>query len=302
MPTSQVQDVTSGLLEAIGLVQLSDADATQQAFILRAINAGIDEIATSAPVSWFGDDEAGDVLLAPTTGVAITVTANSKVFTSTPITTAKATMGGQSIVIDGDAASNRIVRLTGDTRGLLLPFGGSTGDTTATVYYDTLAMPDDFLKFKGAISIIGERGIDLVDSQALLGLPHVGAAARIGTPTRARMLTRLSNTGYRSSFLQFDSLPDSTKRIFYEYRRRPPSIATLSDDRNDLVPSGYVSSVLLPICRKHLAKMTSAIVISPQLIAEAVGDAGRILISACDADGYSGRSKMASAFGPTSNQ
>lgn len=292
MPDSQVQSVTKGLLEGLGLIAVSDADATQQRNILRALNNALNQIANFAPASWYRDDETGAVLPAPST-VTIAVTANSTTFTSAAITAGKATMGWQSILIDGDSFSNRIVRNQDGTLKLMMPFGGASGTTSATIYYDTVTMPSNFRRLKGSLRVVDGNTIVLTDSPVRMRSMN---APTVATPTYARLISRITDDGYQSSFLQMDALPPSLIRLFFEYNARPATVAALTDARNDLVPAGYEDSVLLAIAMKSLMSITPAIKIDPQAVMSNAKDATQILASITDAEGYVGRPKMMSAF------
>lgn len=292
MPDSQVQTVRNGLLEGLGLLAISDADATQQRNILRALNNALNQIANFAPASWYRDDESGAVLPAPS-AVSITVTANSTTFTSSDITASKATMGGQSILIDGDSFSNRIVRNQDGSLKLMMPFGGASGTTTATIYYDTVTMPSNFRQLKGSLRIVAGGSISLTDSPIRMRSMN---APTIATPTFARLISRVTDDGYQSSFLQMDALTPSLIRLFFEYNARPATVAALTDTRNDLVPAGYEDSVLLAIAMKSLMSITPAIKIDPQAVMSNASDAVKMLAAITDAEGYIARPKMQSAF------
>lgn len=247
------------MLGAIGLVDVTDADAVQQADITRALNAALDELAVFAPSKWYGADEHGDVLPAPS-NVSIATTQNVKTFTSSDITTGAATMMGQAIVIEGDGLTNRLVRTSASGKALLLPYGGSSGTKAAVIYYDTAQMPADFRSLKGLLRVIGGDAVRIVDNTQDMGNDPFSSVVT-GVPTVARMNVRTDANGYRSTFLRFNSLPTTAIRIHFEYYRRPASVATLSDDRNDLVPKEYIHSILIPICLQKLAGITSSIVI-----------------------------------------
>ena len=263
MPSSQVQTATAAMLEAIGLQDVNDADTSQQGVILRALNSAIDDLAIFAPAKWFGADEFAAVLASPSS-VSLDVTQNSKTFTSTDIDSGASNMMGQAIVISGDGITNRLVR-SGSTKLLLVPYGGSTGTRDATIYYDTASMPSDFKAFKGVLRIIGGDRINIVDNALDLGEDPFSSIP-VGTPTAARMSIRTDGSGYRSTFLRFNALPATAIRIHFEYYRRPASIATLNDDRNDLVPQHFVHSILSPVCIQRLAGITDAVVIDPAKI------------------------------------
>lgn len=258
MPSSQVQTATTAMLEAIGLLETTDADTSQQGVILRALNAAIDDLAIFAPAKWFGADEHAAVLSAPS-AVSMAVTQNLKTFTSTDIDNGAATMMGQAIVIAGDGITNRLVR-SGSTKTLLVPYGGSTATRDATIYYDTVPMPSDFKAFKGVLRIIGGDRLQIVDNALDLGEDPFSSIP-IGTPTAARMSIRTDANGYRSTYLRLNALPASAIRVHFEYYRRPASIATLSDDRNDLVPQHFIHSILVPVCIQRLAGITDAVVV-----------------------------------------
>lgn len=297
MPDSQVQTVVSGLLGACGLTDLSDADATQQLDIRRAINAGIDEIGAIPPMAWYGVNEYVGVLPAPVVIASIAVTQHSRAYTSAAITAGLATYGGQAILVGGDeSVINRIVRKVDATGEFLVPYGGSNGTVAGTIYSDTMAMPSDFFKVHGAISIIGGGPIKQVESQADMGSPYGLGHGPIGIPSRVRLVARTNAEKYRSFFMQFDALTSSATRVFFEYRRRPARIAALTDERYDLVPPNFEDSVLIPICIAKLASITSAVQVDPKFIAAGLSSASQILKQAADAQGHVEGPRIVSAF------
>jgi hypothetical protein len=281
----------------MGLTDLSDADATQQLDIRRAINSGIDEIGSQPPLAWYGTDEFVGILAAPATINSIDVTQNSKAYTSAEISAGLASYGGQAILIGGDEdVTNRIVRKTDATGELLIPYGSSSGTFGGTVYFDTLAMPSDFFKLNGDMSILGLGTVVQVDDQVGMGSPYGLGRQPVGSPSRARMIARVDASKYRSFFLKFDSLTSSALRVFFEYRKRPARIAELTDERYDLIPKDFEDSVLIPICIAKLASLSTAITIPPQFISDGLSSASGILKQAANAAGHANIPRIISAF------
>lgn len=293
MPSSQVQSATTAMLEAIGLLETTDADTSQQGVILRALNSAIDELALFAPAKWFGADEHAAALASPSS-VSIDVTQNSKSFTSTDIDSGAATMMGQAIVISGDGLTNRLVR-SGSSKILLVPYGGASATRDATIYYDTIAMPSDFKSFKGMLRIIGGNRVEIVDNAQDFGEDPFSNIP-VGIPTAARMNVRTDASGYRSAFLRFNALPASTIRVHFEYYRRPASIATLNDDRNDLVPQLYINSVLIPVCLNRLAGISDAVVIDQAKIDANYTSALSIMAQASDQEPFMQSVSLSNSF------
>lgn len=272
------------MLEAIGLIAVTDADESQQTKLTQALNAALDELSVFAPAKWYGADEASDVLPAPS-NVAITTTQNSKDFTSSDITTGAATMMGQAIVIEGDGITNRLVRTSATGKELLVPYLATGGSKSAVIYYDTIQMPSNFRSFKGVLRVVGGDFIRIVDNAQDMGSDPL-ASIVTGVPTTARMNVRTDTNGYRSTFLRFNALPTTAIRVHYEYYRRPASVATLNDDRNDLVPKDYIQSILIPICLQKLSSITDAVVIDQAKIFANRDAALAILSQAVDQEPY----------------
>lgn len=286
MPTTQVQDVRDSLLEAIGLQSINHADSGQQRLILRAINSGLESMSTNAPSDWWRSDEFSAIIRAPLSAAVAVENASTEV-TSTEITDEPWTRG-QAIIITGDAAPNRILADRDgdpDAFSLLLPYAGSTGTHGATIYNDAIPMPGDFLRFKSDLSLVGQCRLQLVDSRQSGFHGSLANSFTTGTPSTGRLIARPDASGAAAAFLRLDTLPTSQQRLYGEYWAKPRRVAALSDERNDLVPQGYLDSVFIPMCLSAMSTMTDAIVINPQALAGAAQQAGQILSSIGDAEG-----------------
>lgn len=286
MPSTQLQSVTSAVLEAAGLQEITDADASQRALILRAIKAGIQELASLAPASWWGADEFGGILPGPVSDT-VTVTSGSKDITGLD----SATYSGQIIKIDGDSDMANRVRTFQGSRQLLYPYGGTTGEKGATILFDTMELPADFRRFKGGLFILGGGPIQVITTDSI---QEGVRTPPTGTPSRARVLSREGSDGSRSPFLRFDALTPSSIRIGGEYYCRPQDPSTLDDERNDLCPEGYLESILIPFVMSSYGRLGGSI--DANATSESKSIAVRILDSLNDAEGYIPRPTASGIF------
>ncbi len=287
MPSTQLQSVTSAVLEAAGLQDITDADASQQALILRSIKAGLQELSSLAPASWWGADEFGGILLGPVSDT-VSVTAGSKAITGLD----SATYSGQVIKIDGDSDIANRIRTFQGTRQLLYPYNGTTGNQAAVISFDTMDLPADFRRFKGGLSILGGSPIQIVATDAI---QEGVKTPPTGTPSRARILSREDSGGTRVAFLRFDALTPTPIRVGGEYYCRPQDPSTLDDSRNDLCPGGYLESVLVPFVLASYGRLGGSI--DAQAAMESKRIAVAILDALNDAEGYIPRRTQSGIFG-----
>lgn len=260
MPDTQVQACRDACLEAMGLVDINDADTSQQALILRAINMAGENI-SNAPASKFHfSDEWSEAVRASST-FDVGVTLDSKALVSTSITD-NSWMKGQAILIGTDSALNRVVRSnSGGESGatLMMPYNGSTGTVSATVYNDLISLPDDFMRFKGDLTVVGRANLNIVDTRGAAGFSMADTRVSFGVPDTARIISRRIATGSFAPFIWLNALPNERMRIHCEYWRRVRPVTALTNERNDLVPMDFVNSILVPIVIGNLASISSSI-------------------------------------------
>lgn len=256
--TNHVLQVKRAFQDACGLSAITDADSGQQQTMLDALNAAIQQIASFAPLSWYGADEYADYIRAPQTITLTGLTTGSRAMTWASVSS-NAWSNGCALMLSGDPAINRLKR-TADSYELHLPYMGSSSSTTATIYQDVIEMPENFLKLKGDVVAIGNNVIQVVATSDQMGPgKEMGSPQFVGAPTLARLISRYNRSKARVPFLKLNSLPTSAARIAFEYHLRPLDVATWSDERFDLVPLQYVQSILIPISLSKLAELSSIV-------------------------------------------
>ena len=269
MPSpSQIDIAVTAALEAMGLVALGDVDESQRSVIERGLSQAIDEIATFAPASWWGDSRGGGIIPAPTTD-AIGITSGSTVITGVANSTIN-----QAVLIPGDQYPNRAWKVAGGF-SLTFPTLAATGTVTADVHSDTVELPPDFRAVRGDIEIVSGGRIRIVTELSSDDLQH-------GTPSRAAVLPRINADGFVTPHLCFNASPAEAVRFTFNYYRRPVAITSLTDDRNDLCPRGFEHSILVPIMLSKIASISNSVKLSPQSLAENYKSASAMLVAAAD--------------------
>lgn len=281
-------------MEAMGVQDVSDLDASQEGVILRAINKATQTFSVMAPAAWWGRDELGEIVLGPETVDITITTAKGRAYTSTGITTAKR---GLALIISGDEGIvNRTVQ-KGSTGELLFPYPGSSGLKEATLYHDAIEMPSAFRRLCSPVTILNGDELKIEGSTSgLLGQTFGSKAKLPGRPTKARLVPRMNQGGFITTFMAFDALPSSEFRLFGEYLRKPAEVTDLEDERNDLVPPGYLDSILVPFVLSAAASMSDSVVVNAAKLATALQEAAVILSEAVDAEGDQAPVQMSNAY------
>lgn len=283
---SQVAAIKSAFLEALGISAITDADTNQQAQMLRAANAAIQEIAIHSPSNWNQIDEYGTRNRAPQT-ISIGVTAGSTAFTWAGLTTNQWAFEN-ALVINGDGQVINRIKKGNSSNSLLFPYGGSTGTQQATLYNDIVELPPDFIRFKSDFTMLGTGPIQIVGSNREMvyyGDMTQGSPQFVGEPTAGRMISRMASDGSRRTFIKLDGLPVSEKRFFFEFYKGPTTIASFDDTRQDLVPFKYVESVLVPWCLWKLSQFLGGITMPADRINAGYSDARMTLDAIGDPTG-----------------
>ncbi len=256
--TNHVLQVKRSFQDACGLSDIADADSGQQQTMLNALNAAIQQISSFAPLSWYGADEYADYIRAPQVITLTGLTTGSRAVTWASISS-NAWSNGCALMLAGDSAINRLKR-TADSYELHLPYIGSSSSVSATIYQDVIEMPENFLKLKGDVVMIGNNVIQVVATSDQMGSgKENGSPQFVGAPTLARLISRYNRSKARVPFLKLNSLPTSASRIAFEYHLRPLDVSSWSDERYDLVPVQFVESVLLPIALVKLSEFSTLV-------------------------------------------
>ncbi|CAB4167697.1 hypothetical protein UFOVP861_45 [uncultured Caudovirales phage] len=256
---SQVASIKSAILDACGLSDITDADTNQQATMLRAVNAAIQIISTYSPSSWHRTDEWTGYLRSPTAAALTGMALGAKTFAWASLSSNLWALNN-AIIIDGDTAINRLQRRGVSSTQLMLPYLGSTASNNATIYNDIIETPDDFIRMKGDVAIIGKERLIIAGSNDQLGQGDQTVGDVIfGEPSYVRLVSRYNSSGARRPHLKLDTLPTSASRIYIEYYARPLDVASFDEDRQDLVPMGYVDSILIPVVIQKLSEFSTLV-------------------------------------------
>lgn len=111
--------------------------------LLQAINSGIAKWNSAAPVSHRTHNDGVASFAAPRT-VSVTVTENSQTFVCASITSADI---GKTIILGGDGVPNTLLTAT----QFRIPYGGTTGTTTAVIYSDAYVLPANYEGIVGQV-------------------------------------------------------------------------------------------------------------------------------------------------------
>jgi len=290
---SQVAEIKSAILDACALSAITDADAGQQATMLRAVNAAVQTISINSPASWHRIDEWSGYFRAPTTASLTGLSVGTKTFAWTGLSANQWALNN-AMKIAGDEAINRIQKRGVTAFQLMLPYIGSSATSQATIYNDVIETPDDFIRMKGDLTIIGKHTLYVAGSNDELG-PNIedGSPQTIGIPFSVRLVSRFNSAGARRPHFKLDALPTSAERIYAEYYARPANVANFDEDRQDLVPMGYVESVLIPVVIQKLSEFST--LVSDSRLAgneSAFASAMQILSEIGDAEGSTSPGKL----------
>lgn len=293
---SQVLSVKSAILDACALSAIEDADAGQQATLLRAFNAAVQHISVKSPASWHRVDEWSGYFRAPTLATFTGLTTGTKAFTWSALSSNSWALNCAARLAS-DVAINRIQK-RGSTSQLLLPYIGSDSSDSVTIYNDVIETPDDFLRMKGDLTIIGKGKIYVAGSNDELGSNlEDGSPQEVGIPTRVRLVSRFNSVGAKRPHLKLDALPSSAERIYAEYYARPLDVTSWTEERQDLVPMDYVMSVLIPVVLQKVGEFTTLITDSRLPGNQsAYEDAMMILSEIGDAEGSTSPGRLSNAL------
>jgi hypothetical protein len=238
----------------------------RNAAVLKALNDAFQDLFGKGK-PWMRQDERG-ALLHPPTLVPITVTQGS---TEATISEAnwQARFSGCSIVIAGSATDNQI-RNDSATVRLKYPHDGPSGETTATIYQDSLDLDEDILEVHGPVRLNRlpltpitspynyGRGIPTEDFGFHLASPrpHVVASrvADLAEIPRGYTVDTWSENAEAPPRVRIRLFPAplTPASLDYSAMLAPPRITNLSSTAALPVPFGHVESIFLPIAVKKL--------------------------------------------------
>ncbi len=234
---------------------------------LDALNASLQEIFALGP-DWIKNVDYTFSLLAPVT-VSLTVTQGSATATIANASW-NAAYTGQALIFAGypddvNRAMSASVGVSLTTITLLRPYEGTSGTATATLYFDTAALPDAYT------SVVSLR---VADGKPLTPVPSpmhgTGVTADddygpvsstwptyigVGEPDRwmvYRFANEAANDGIMNFRLRVWPMPESLTVLEARLALGPQSYSSV-DTTPILVPHDYALSILMPIAVKRLS-------------------------------------------------
>lgn len=213
---------------------------------------------------WVRKDSRAALIYAPTE-VSIAVTNGS---TAATVTGWQSWMAGCLIVIDGDENENRI-KNDAAAAVLKIPYGGTTGTRTATVWCDTVTVGTDVLEVHEPVTFKGSKLTPLPASgtpASLVtrndyGTPSYtgfsesgrGLAASAGTPRFYSVDTWTKDAATPSGQrIILSPVPNVAGPLEYETTLQAPVVSDLSLTTVLPIPLGLADSVFLPIATMML--------------------------------------------------
>lgn len=252
------RDLTFEALDHIGVATITLAGTRKLARIAHDLTDALQEISTDAPGTY--QTRRGQRLAAMET-VSVTATEGSG-----DISFSGTFVDGSTIRIDGDDAWNE-VRLEVAQKKLLIPFNGSTGVHSATLYHDVAPLGTDEAEILGRPLLEGygflTKSVNRID---LIQYPH--EPADYGRRTRAingmqRVTGRPTHfwveSGYNSVHGGLDRIrlyptPTGITQLSYDVRllARTVTVTDLGSDASDStfvlpIQEDYHESLLRPI-------------------------------------------------------
>lgn len=231
-----------------------------------ALNAALQHLfAKSGP--WVRKDERG-ALLNPPTEITVTVTHGSA--SATISTGWFAWMEGCSIIIDGHDVENQIRKAIGSgthTLTLKIPYGGTSGDQTATVYQDSITIGDDVLEVNDPVKANGlqlsgmvsgggpSQRIEVNDYGAagFMTNPSQIAVTSTGNPLFYSVVTWTKDATTRDGLrMAISPAPASSGTLTYDVLLLPPEVGDLASTNELPIPFGMADSVFIPIATMKL--------------------------------------------------
>jgi hypothetical protein len=156
----------------------------------------------------------------------------------------------RTIRIEGDSIDNQV---TG-TAELLHPYGGQTGEVSATLYCDAIGIPEVYTEITSDPLLV-EVGKKLINHRPS---PHHWSPRAIARPKFWWMESnaRNNNPAGQPAILRVDTLPDQSYRLEFEASLAPERVL-FSDTLNEVmgVPMRpeHIESYLIPVARGILA-------------------------------------------------
>jgi len=235
----------------------------RNADVLGAINGALQELFGEGK-PWIRKADLGAWLNAPTT-ITIAVTNGA---TAATITGWQAWFAGCTIAIDGGTIDNRITNAS-STVELKFPHDGPTGTVSATVYQDSLTIPDTVARVLEPVRVQGLRihpmtnagaGVTYRSSEdygfrpTALNAAYIPGrmASRVARPTGYYVDTWMpSATATPLIRMALSTAPQEAMQVEYSATLKAPIGTALNSDVIP-VPLDYVDSLLWPIARQRL--------------------------------------------------
>lgn len=235
----------------------------RNAAVAGAINGALQKLFTdNGP--WVRKDARAALIYAPT-AITVAVVNGS---TAATVTGWQSWMAGCLIVIDGDEAENRI-KNDSASAVLKIPYGGTTGTKTATVWCDVVTIGTDALEIHGPVKFKGAKLTPLAASGSPaslvtindFGMPSFvnladsdqGSVQSAGTPHFFFVETWTKDAATPSGLrMVLSPVPDIAGPLEYETTLQAPNVSDLSLTTELPIPLGLADSVFLPIATMML--------------------------------------------------
>jgi hypothetical protein len=215
--------------------------------------------------AWLRYDEKGAIVNAPT-AVTIAVTNGSATGT---ITGWAAWMAGCTIQIEGSAVDNQI-RNASATATLKYPYDGTTGSKSATVYHNSIVVPDSVMRVLDPVqfnrillsamvhpdmTFVPRLDEDFGHEYRYHNIPDpLRVNETTGHPVGYSVTTwSASDTAQPGTRIRI--VPASAEAGVLDYRAMlaPPVVTDLASTDTLPIPQQFVQSIFYPIARKHLS-------------------------------------------------
>ena len=234
------------------------------AAVMGAMNSAMQELyGEGSP--WLRQDEIGVIIHGPT-AVTVAVTNDS---TAATITGWASWMAGCLIVIEGSDVDNEI-RNASASSVLKYPYDGTTGTKAATVYHNSITVPDTVMRVLDPIRFNRLRLAATVTSQ-ITSIPHLdqdfgydhrhqnmpvpeSASKTLGTPVAYSVETwSTGSTAQPGTRITIIPTPGTAGVLDYRAMLAPPAITALTSSATLPIPQQFAQSIFYPVARKHLS-------------------------------------------------
>lgn len=262
MTTTEARD---DLLSMIGVEDPAHASESVHKRILSDINVVLQKIYSMA-MPWWSSGRSGGILKKPVILNNLRFQNASEVINSN--SSFLPAMAGNTIRVGDDPDDNEIKDfISANSVTLVRPFRGTTATSNgvATLYCDTIILPQDTMSVVPPVFIQGEHELKSLRSQNDVMLFSVGSpndsysdnfwsttannrdeGTPIGYYIEPYIEPLTKNTKLR---LRVSPLPDRDYTLRFDVRLSAPRVSTIEPASELPIPLGYAESIFLPILR-----------------------------------------------------